>query len=133
MLRINNARGDNKHLDNYAFETLSKIINFILNNIEEEFQDQFSKKNVLGNSATNDEEKLDEKLKTHLEIFKMAFLLAQTYYVGEGQNKKYLQEEIKGNKIFKDMTLWKKTIDYTIEQDVKKKGRARKNIERFKK
>ena len=57
----------------------------------------------------------------------MIFILAQTYYIGEKPNKKYLQEEIKDNKIFRDMTIWKKIIDYNIEENVKKSVRIDKS------
>ena len=123
-------RGHYLHLDNYVFKTLSEIFDFILNNIEDEYQDEFSKKNVLGNSAADSQEKLEEleKLKEdQLAVVRLIIILAQTFYVGEEPNKKYLQEEIKGNKIFRDMTIWKKIIDYNIEENVKNSVRLDKS------
>ena len=132
--RVNNIRCKYNHLDKYVFETLSKIIDFILNNIEDECQKEFSKKYGLENSAADSQEKL-EKLKyeekysniDQIKMVGMIFILAQTYYIGEKPNKKYLQEEIKDNKIFRDMTIWKKIIDYNIEENVKKSVRIDKS------
>lgn len=103
--RVNNIRCKYNHLDKYVFETLSKIIDFILNNIEDECQKEFSKKYGLENSAADSQEKL-EKLKyeekysniDQIKMVGMIFILAQTYYIGEKPNKKYLQEEIKDKK-----------------------------------
>jgi len=50
----------------------------------------------------------------------MVIILSQTYYMEEGKRKKYIQETIKENKVFKDKGFWEEFLVYTINKEIEK-------------
>ena len=50
----------------------------------------------------------------------MSIILSQTYFIEENNRKKYLQEGIKGNNIFKDKTFWEEILVYSINKEIMK-------------
>ena len=50
----------------------------------------------------------------------MSIILSQTYFIEENNRKKYLQEGIKGNNLFKDKTFWEEFLVYSINKEIMK-------------
>ena len=50
----------------------------------------------------------------------MSIILSQTYFIEENNRKKYLQEGIKGNNLFKDKTFWEEILVYSINKEIMK-------------
>ena len=50
----------------------------------------------------------------------MVIVLSQTYYIEEGTRKKYLQEGIIENKVFKDKNFWEEFLCYSINKEIMK-------------
>ena len=50
----------------------------------------------------------------------MVIILSATYYIEDGKRKKYIQESIKPNKIFKDKNFWEEFLCYSINKEIMK-------------
>ena len=50
----------------------------------------------------------------------MVIILSQTYYYEEGTRKKYLQESIEENPLFKDIMFWQDFLCYSINKEIMK-------------
>ena len=50
----------------------------------------------------------------------MSIILSQTYFIEDGKRKKYIQESIKENKLFKDKTFWEEFLVYSINKEIMK-------------
>ena len=50
----------------------------------------------------------------------MSIILSQTYFIEENNRKKYLQEGIKENNLFKDKTFWEEILVYSINKEIMK-------------
>ena len=50
----------------------------------------------------------------------MIIVLSQTYYIEDGNRKKYLQESFKENKVFKDKNFWEEFLCYSINKEIMK-------------
>ena len=48
----------------------------------------------------------------------MVIILSETYYIEDGKRKKYIQESIKSNKIFKDKNFWEEFLCYSINKEI---------------
>ena len=63
-----------------------------------------------------------EKVKRDIDYHsaEMSIILSQTYFIEENNRKKYLQEGIKDNKLFKDKTFWEEFLVYSINKEIMK-------------
>ena len=63
-----------------------------------------------------------EKVKRDIDYHsaEMSIILSQTYFIEENNRKKYLQEGIKENKLFKDKTFWEEFLVYSINKEIMK-------------
>ena len=50
----------------------------------------------------------------------MVIILSQTYYLEEGTEKKYLQQSIEENPLFKDIMFWQDFLCYSINKEIMK-------------
>ena len=50
----------------------------------------------------------------------MVIILSATYYIEDGKRKKYIQESIKSNRIFKDKNFWEEFLCYSINKEIMK-------------
>ena len=50
----------------------------------------------------------------------MVIILSQTYYLEEGTKKKYLQQSIEENPLFKDIMFWQDFLCYSINKEIMK-------------
>lgn len=48
----------------------------------------------------------------------MVIILSATYYIEDGKRKKYLQESIRSNQIFKDINFWEELLCYSINKEI---------------
>ena len=59
----------------------------------------------------------------------LTIILAETYYITEkGENKKYLHDFIKNNKLFQNIQFWKEFFNYCIEKKNKKNTKIDENL-----
>ena len=50
----------------------------------------------------------------------MLIVLSQTYCLEEGNNRKYLQESFKENKLFQEKSFWEEFLCYSINKEIMK-------------
>ncbi len=63
-----------------------------------------------------------DKVKRDLDYHsaEMVIILSQTYFIEEGDKKKYIQENIKNNALLKDKAFWEEFLCYSINKEIMK-------------
>ena len=76
-----------------------------------------------------------EKVKRDIDYHsaEMSIILSQTYFIEENNRKKYLQEGIKENSLFKDKTFWEEFLVYSINKEIMKTMKRDSKIKEDKK
>ena len=75
---------------------------------------------------------ISDKIKRDMDYHcaEMVIILSETYCIEEGNRKKYLQESIKENPIYKDKNFWEEFLCYAISKEIMKTlKRDQKTIE----
>ena len=60
------------------------------------------------------------KRDSDFHVAELLIVISETYYMEEGNRKKYLQESIKYNKIFKDKNFWEEFLCHSINKEIMK-------------
>ena len=65
---------------------------------------------------------ISDKVKRDMDYHaaEMIIIISQTYCIEEGKTKKYLQKNLKQNKLFKDKTFWEEFLFYSINKEIMK-------------
>ena len=65
---------------------------------------------------------ISDKIKRDMDYHtaEMTIILSETYCIEEGNRKKYLQESIKENPIYKDKNFWEEFLCYAISKEIMK-------------
>ena len=83
----------------------------VINNIIQNYLDEISNKNIIKNN-----------IKTILSIVMISFI----FFINKNNQKYYLKEELKNNKVFKSIDFWKSCTISEIDEDLKKiKGKKK--------
>ena len=83
----------------------------VINNIIRNYLDEISNKNIIKNN-----------IKTILSIVMISFI----FFINKNNQKYYLKEELKNNKVFKSIDFWKSCTISEIDEDLKKiKGKKK--------
>ena len=77
----------------------------VINNIIQNYLDEISSKNIIKNS-----------IKTILSIVMISFI----FFINKDNQKYYLKEKLKNNKVFKSKDFWKNCTIFEIDEDLKK-------------
>ena len=66
--------------------------------------------------------KMLDAIEVDKDIFSFQFciILSQTFFINENGEKKYLYKYIKSHKIYQSEEIWRNSIDYFIEKEIKK-------------
>ena len=103
------------------------------------FLRRFNKIRTYGNFEYN-KNTFDDIIKIFLKIldeiynekdvfsFQFCIILSQTFFIFENGKKKYLYKYIKSHKVYQCEEIWKNSIDYFIEKEIKKFNEMKKNL-----
>ena len=67
-------------------------------------------------NITSDKIKRD----SDFHVAELLIVISETYYMEDGNRKKYLQESIKHNKVFKDKNFWEEFLCHSINKEIMK-------------
>jgi len=60
--------------------------------------------------------------------FQFSIILSQTFYITENEDKKYIFKYIKSHPVYHSEEMWRKTVDYFIQKEIKKYNELRNNL-----
>ena len=71
-----------------------------------------------------------DKIQIEKDIFSFQFsiILSQTFYIIENEDKKYIFKYIKSHPVYHSEEMWRKTVDYFIQKEIKKYNELRNNL-----